>query len=148
MKFKLEKNPRISDNNKVEVTVFTSGAVIRVTDSGTDVFEAIDHQKDLQPLYTGGTIFHAFLPEPIDPDTCKKLVKKIAQTKLPYFSITPTFSICQNHGYIGGEAKECPECKEPTEVYSRVVGYLRPVATWNDGKKQEFKERTTYTHLG
>jgi anaerobic ribonucleoside-triphosphate reductase len=116
-------------------------------DATRDVFEAINHQKDIQPLYTGGTIFHAFLPEPIDPATCKKLVKKIAETKLPYFSITPTFSICQNHGYIGGEVKECPECEEPTEIYSRIVGYLRPVATWNDGKKQEFKERTTYTEL-
>jgi anaerobic ribonucleoside-triphosphate reductase len=131
-----DKHPFLTNSSQLNV------------DATRDVFEAIDHQKDLQPLYTGGTIFHAFLPEPIDPDTCKKLVKKIAQTKLPYFSITPTFSICQNHGYIGGEAKECPECKEPTEVYSRVVGYLRPVATWNDGKKQEFKERTTYTQLG
>jgi ribonucleoside-triphosphate reductase len=116
-------------------------------DATRDVFEAIDHQKDIQPMYTGGTIFHAFLPEPIDPVTCKKLVHKIAQTKLPYFSITPTFSICQNHGYIGGEAKECPQCSEPTEVYSRIVGYLRPVATWNDGKKQEFIARATYTEL-
>ncbi|GAG44915.1 unnamed protein product, partial [marine sediment metagenome] len=130
-----EKHPFLTNSSQLNV------------DATRDVFEAIDHQKDLQPLYTGGTIFHAFLPEPIDPATCKKLVQRIAQTKLPYFSITPTFSVCKNHGYIGGEIKECPECEEPTEVYSRIVGYLRPVATWNDGKKQEFKERTTYTEL-
>ncbi len=130
-----DKHPFLTNSSQLNV------------DATRDVFEAIDHQKDIQPLYTGGTIFHAFLPEPIDPATCKKLVQKIAQTKLPYFSITPTFSICQNHGYIGGEAKECPQCEEPTEVYSRIVGYLRPVATWNDGKKQEFKERTTFTEL-
>ncbi|MCK4931308.1 MAG: ribonucleoside triphosphate reductase [Candidatus Aminicenantes bacterium] len=130
-----EKHPFLTNSSQLNV------------DATRDVFEAIDHQKDLQPLYTGGTIFHAFLPEPIDPATCKKLVQRIAQTKLPYFSITPTFSVCKNHGYIGGEIKECPECEEPTEVYSRIVGYLRPVATWNDGKKQEFKERATYTEL-
>jgi anaerobic ribonucleoside-triphosphate reductase len=130
-----DKHPFLTNSSQLNV------------DATRDVFEAIDHQKDTQPLYTGGTIFHAFLPEPIDPATCKKLVQKIAQTKLPYFSITPTFSICRNHGYIGGEVKECPECEETTEVYSRIVGYLRPVATWNDGKKQEFIERTTYTEL-
>jgi ribonucleoside-triphosphate reductase len=130
-----DKHPFLTNSSQLNV------------DATRDVFEAIDHQKDLQPLYTGGTIFHAFLPEPVDPATCKKLVQKISQTKLPYFSITPTFSICQSHGYIGGEVKECPDCEEPTEIYSRIVGYLRPVATWNDGKKQEFKERTTYTDL-
>jgi len=116
-------------------------------DATRDVFEAIEHQMDLQPLYTGGTIFHAFLPEPIDQETCKKLVHKIAQTKLPYFSITPTFSVCQSHGYLAGEVSQCPDCDSVTEVYSRIVGYLRPVATWNDGKKQEYRERTTYTEL-
>jgi ribonucleoside-triphosphate reductase len=130
-----DKHPFLTNSSQLNV------------DATRDVFEAIDHQKDTQPLYTGGTIFHAFLPEPIDPATCKKLVQKIAQTKLPYFSITPTFSICQNHGYLGGEVEQCPDCKETTEVYSRIVGYLRPVATWNDGKKQEFKERATYTEL-
>jgi len=116
-------------------------------DATRDVFEAIEHQVNLQPLYTGGTIFHAFLPEPIDTETCRKLVQKIAQTKLPYFSITPTFSVCRNHGYIAGEVSECPSCNQATEVYSRVVGYLRPVSTWNDGKKQEYRERTSYTGL-
>ncbi|MDH4219014.1 MAG: ribonucleoside triphosphate reductase [Candidatus Aminicenantes bacterium] len=113
-----------------------------------DVFEAIEHQKDIQPLYTGGTIFHAFLPESIDRETCKKMVRKISGTRLPYFSITPTFSVCPNHKFIKGEVTQCPECHETTEVYSRIVGYLRPVATWNDGKQQEFRERTPYDATG
>lgn len=116
-------------------------------DATRDVFEALEHQRDIQPLYTGGTIFHAFLPEAIDKETCKRLVKKITKTPLPYFSITPTFSICGNHGYLKGKNPVCPECGRPTEVYSRIVGYLRPVATWNDGKQQEFSERTPYTKI-
>ncbi|TEU08105.1 MAG: ribonucleoside triphosphate reductase [Candidatus Aminicenantes bacterium] len=116
-------------------------------DATRDIFEAVEHQKAIQPLYTGGTIFHSFLPEAIDRETCKKLVRKIAETKLPYFSITPTFSVCRNHGYVKGEFPKCPECGEETEVYSRIVGYLRPVSTWNDGKQQEFKERTTYSKI-
>jgi len=117
-------------------------------DATRDIFEALKHQTDIQPLYTGGTIFHAFLPEAIDWQTCRRLVQKIAETRLPYFSITPTFSVCENHGYIRGEQRTCPECGSETEVYSRIVGYLRPIATWNDGKKQEFKERATFTKIG
>jgi ribonucleoside-triphosphate reductase len=117
-------------------------------DATRDIFEAIQHQADIQPLYTGGTIFHSFLPEAIDWQTCRRLVQKIAETKLPYFSITPTFSVCENHGYLRGEQRTCPECGSKTEVYSRIVGYLRPIATWNDGKKQEFEERATFTKLG
>lgn len=116
-------------------------------DATRDVWEAIQHQQDIQPLYTGGTIFHTFLPEAIDPATCKKLVRKIAETKLPYFSITPTFSVCEGHGYLKGEHPTCPHCGAETEVYSRIVGYLRPIKTWNDGKQQEFRERTPYTKL-
>jgi len=127
-----EKYPYLTNSTQLNV------------DATRDIFEALQHQKDIQPLYTGGTIFHAFLPEAIDRETCKKLVKKIAETPLPYFSITPTFSVCQNHGYIPGEAPQCPQCGSKTEVYSRIVGYLRPVGTWNDGKQQEFKERTPY----
>jgi ribonucleoside-triphosphate reductase len=130
-----EKYPFLTNSSQLNV------------DATRDVFEAIEHQMELQPLYTGGTIFHAFLPEPIDKETCKKLVQKIAQTKLPYFSITPTFSVCRSHGYLAGEVSECPDCDSVTEVYSRIVGYLRPVATWNDGKKQEYRERTLYTDL-
>lgn len=116
-------------------------------DATRDIWEALRHQQDIQPLYTGGTIFHAFLPEAIDPVTCKKLVRKIAETRLPYFSITPTFSVCNGHGYLKGQHPTCPHCGAETEVYSRIVGYLRPVKTWNDGKQQEFRDRTPYTKL-
>jgi anaerobic ribonucleoside-triphosphate reductase len=116
-------------------------------DATRDVFEALQHQQDIQYLYTGGTIFHTFLPEAIDWKTCQKLVRKISGTKIPYFSITPTFSVCDNHGYIKGQHETCPQCGKGTEVYSRIVGYLRPVKTWNDGKQQEFKERTPYTKI-
>jgi ribonucleoside-triphosphate reductase len=131
-----EKHPFLTNSTQLNV------------DETVDVFEAVEHQKDIQPLYTGGTIFHTFIPEAIDAQTCKKLVQRIAGTKLPYFSITPTFSICQNHGYLKGKASTCPHCGSSTEVYSRVVGYLRPVSTWNDGKRQEFQERTPFTDFG
>ncbi|MBN1273116.1 MAG: ribonucleoside triphosphate reductase [Candidatus Aminicenantes bacterium] len=114
-------------------------------DATSDIFEALMHQKDIQSLYTGGTLFNAFLPESVDGETCRKLVQRIAETQLPYFSITPTFSVCQNHGYLKGKQSRCPTCGEETEVYSRIVGYLRPVGTWNDGKQQEFQERVTYS---
>jgi len=138
------KYPRILTAGTDKYPFMTNSTQLNV-DATRDIFEALEHQKDLQPLYTGGTIFHAFLPESIDGKACKKLVKKISETKLPYFSITPTFSVCLSHGFLKGEVHKCPECGENTEVYSRIVGYLRPVATWNDGKKQEFKERVTYS---
>lgn len=116
-------------------------------DATRDIFDALKHQEDIQSLYTGGTIFHAFLPESIDWQTCRRLVQKVAETRIPYFSITPTFSVCDNHGYIRGEHQTCPDCGAETEVYSRIVGYLRPVKTWNDGKQQEFRDRTPYSKL-
>ncbi|PLX19289.1 MAG: ribonucleoside triphosphate reductase [Candidatus Muiribacterium halophilum] len=110
-----------------------------------DLFAALEHQSDIQNLYTGGTMFHTFLGEEMEGDSCKELVRKIAEnTKLPYFSITPTFSVCKDHGYIKGQEAECPECGNETEIYSRIVGYFRPVKNWNVGKKEEFKERKTY----
>jgi len=130
-----EKHPYLTNSTQLNV------------DATRDVFEALKHQEDIQSLYTGGTIFHTFLPEAIDPVTCRKLVRKIAETKIPYFSITPTFSVCENHGYVKGQHHQCPECGTETEVYSRIVGYLRPVRTWNDGKQQEFKDRTPYTRI-
>ncbi|MBM3297653.1 MAG: ribonucleoside triphosphate reductase, partial [Candidatus Aminicenantes bacterium] len=117
-------------------------------DATRDAFEALRHQEDIQPLYTGGTIFHTFLPEATDAQTCRKLVQKIAGTRIPYFSITPTFSVCLSHGYLNGEKPLCPECGSETEVYSRIVGYLRPIKTWNDGKRQEFNDRTPYARIG
>jgi ribonucleoside-triphosphate reductase len=110
-----------------------------------DLWWALKHQEPLQTLYTGGTVFHAFLGERIDAGACKLLVKKIATTfRIPYFTITPTFSICADHGYVAGEQAVCPTCGRPTEVYSRVVGYLRPVSSWNVGKQEEFRQRKTY----
>ncbi|MFX0050075.1 MAG: anaerobic ribonucleoside-triphosphate reductase [Candidatus Hermodarchaeota archaeon] len=114
-------------------------------DATTDLIKAIEHQNVLQPLYSGGTIFHTFLGEEIDPEACKNIVRQISEkTQLPYFSITPTFSICTEHRYIKGKHFTCPHCGKPTEVYSRIVGYFRPVSKWNDGKTQEFKERVMF----
>jgi len=111
-----------------------------------DIFEALDLQDELQTKYTGGTVFHGFVGEKLpDGESSKILVKKIAENyRLPYFTITPTFSICQQHGYISGEHETCPECGATTEVYSRVVGYIRPVSQWNRGKRSEFKDRKTF----
>jgi len=111
-----------------------------------DVFEALDMQNDIQGLYTGGTVFHAFLGEAVDDyRVCQKLVKDIASNyKIPYFTISPVFSICQSHGYLHGEQFSCPSCGQETEVYSRIVGYYRPVQNWNPGKKSEYAERTVY----
>jgi ribonucleoside-triphosphate reductase len=112
-----------------------------------DIFSALDHQDDLHVLYTSGTVFHAFQGEKLPSwEATAALVRKIAENyKLPYFSMSPTYSICKNHGYLNGEQYKCPECGEPTEVYSRITGYYRPVQNWNDGKAQEFKERKVYT---
>ena len=111
-----------------------------------DLFELMDLQDNLQTKYTGGTVIHFFLGERMDdPQTLKKLVKTICENyKLPYFTFSPSFSICKNHGYIVGEHPECPKCSEATEVYSRVVGFLRPVSQWNKGKQAEFEMREHY----
>jgi ribonucleoside-triphosphate reductase len=111
-----------------------------------DIFEALEMQNDIQKLYTGGTVFHAFLGEAIeDSETCKKLVQKIASNyEIPYFTLSPTYSVCQSHGYIKGRHFSCPNCGEETEVYSRIVGYYRPVQNWNPGKKSEYSERINY----
>jgi len=114
-------------------------------DHTDDLFEALMHQEDLQSLYTGGTVFHTFLGEEIDWQQARTLVKKVAcETKLPYFTLTPTFSICPRHGRIKGQRFTCPTCGGQTEVYSRVVGYFRSVRLWNQGKRQEFEERQNY----
>jgi ribonucleoside-triphosphate reductase len=110
-----------------------------------DPFEALDHQKDLQALYTGGTVFHAFMPETPEPETVKLFIKRACEKyTVPYITVTPTFSVCPNHGYISGRIFQCPECGTDTEVYSRVVGYYRPVQRWNHGKQEEFKQRQEY----
>ena len=111
-----------------------------------DIFTALDLQDDLQCRYTGGTVLHGFLGERMyDSDTCKALVRKIAENyHLPYYTITPTFSVCDDHGYIAGEHFTCPYCGKEAEVYSRVVGYYRPVKCWNKGKRQEFADRKEF----
>ena len=111
-----------------------------------DVFEALDIQDELQTLYTSGTVFHTFLGEKLpDWKSAASLVRKIAENyKLPYYTMSPTYSICRNHGYLTGEQFKCPYCGEEAEVYSRITGYYRPVKNWNDGKTQEFKERRVY----
>ena len=122
-----------------------------------DIFAALDIQDRLQPLYTSGTVFHAFLGEKMPNwKSAMKLVRKIAENyELPYYTMSPTYSVCTEHGYIAGEVYECPCCHKPTEVYSRITGYYRPVQNWNVGKAEEFKERLEYdvvnsklTHTG
>ena len=111
-----------------------------------DIFEALDMQDELHTLYTSGTVFHAYLGEKLPSwKSAALLVRTIAENyRLPYYSISPTYSVCKNHGYLAGEQFTCPECGEKTEVYSRITGYYRPVQNWNDGKAQEYKDRTVY----
>ncbi len=111
-----------------------------------DIFEVLEHQDELQSLYTGGTVLHLYLGERIeDPQMARRLIQRIFQQyKLPYLSLTPTFSICPEHGYLSGEHFSCPTCNTGTEVWSRVTGYLRPVANYNNGKRQEYGDRKKY----
>jgi ribonucleoside-triphosphate reductase len=142
-----EKYPDIITAGTKEVPYYTNSSQLPVgfTD---DVFEALELQNDLQTKYTGGTVLHVFLGEKIsDPNMAKNLVKKIFDNySLPYITLTPTFSICPTHGYISGEHFECPQCtiKQPCEVYSRVVGYIRPVQQWHKGKREEYEERKEF----
>ena len=112
----------------------------------SDIFDALDVQDNLQTLYTSGTVFHAFLGERLpDWKAAASLVRKIAENyRLPYYTMSPTYSVCSAHGYLAGEVKACPICGKATETYSRITGYYRPVKNWNDGKLQEFKDRQTY----
>jgi ribonucleoside-triphosphate reductase len=111
-----------------------------------DLFEALDKQDDLQTLYTSGTVFHVFLGEKLPNwKSAANLVRKVAENyKLPYYTLSPTYSICKDHGYLAGEHFTCPECGKPAEVYSRITGYYRPVQNWNDGKAEEYRERRLY----
>ncbi len=111
-----------------------------------DIFEALDIQDDLQTLYTSGTVFHAFLGERLSNwKSAANLVRKIAeQYRLPYYTLSPIYSVCKQHGYLSGEVEKCPHCGEKTEVYSRITGYYRPVSNWNDGKAQEYQDRQVY----
>ncbi len=115
-----------------------------------DIFSALDIQDELQTLYTSGTVFHAFLGERLPSwKSAANLVRKIAENyRLPYYTMSPTYSVCAEHGYLTGEQDTCPYCGKPTEVYSRITGYYRPVQNWNKGKAQEFKDRKTYAFQG
>lgn len=132
-------------DKKHKYLFFTNSTQLPVNYSD-DIFEVLDHQDELQTKYTGGTVIHIFAGERLpNKETVKSLVKKICNNyRLPYFTFSPTFSTCPNHGYISGEHYTCPQCGEECEVYSRVVGYIRPVKQWNKGKKLEFKSRKTF----
>jgi ribonucleoside-triphosphate reductase len=124
---------------------YTNSSQLPVDYEG-DLFEALEHQEGVQTLYTGGTVFHIFLGERLHSwESAAELIRKVSwNSRLPYFTLTPTFSVCPNHGYTSGEHKQCPVCGSNCEVYSRVVGYLRPVDQWNDGKQAEFAIRNTF----
>lgn len=128
-----------------KVPYYTNSSQLPVDYQG-GLFQALAEQDDFQIKYTGGTVFHSFLGEKIsDPSIIKTLIKRIfTKFKMPYFTLTPTFSICKNHGYVSGEHFKCPQCQEECEVYSRVVGYLRPVSHWNKGKQEEFRQRKVF----
>ena len=131
--------------NMGDTPYYTNSSHLPV-DYTADIFDALDIQDELQTLYTSGTVFHAFLGEKLpDWQAAAKLVKTIADNyRLPYYTLSPTYSICKEHGYLAGEQKTCPHCGKTTEVYSRITGYYRPVQNWNDGKLQEYKNRTEY----
>jgi ribonucleoside-triphosphate reductase len=130
-----------------EVPYYTNSTLLPVGAS-SDVFFALEHQDKLQTLYNGGTVFHTFLGEAApDEESVKNfLLKAMSKTKIPYISVTPTFSVCEDHGYIYGEHFACPTCDKDTEVYTRVVGYYRPVGRWNKGKQQEYRDRVEFSH--
>ncbi len=139
------KYPAIITANENGTPYYTNSSHLPVGYTA-DIFEALDAQDELHTLYTSGTVFHAFLGEKLpDWKAAANLVKKIADNyRLPYYSISPTYTVCCNHGYIQGEVYTCPDCGETTEVYSRITGYYRPVQNFNDGKAQEFKDRRVY----
>jgi len=140
-----EQYPDIITANENGTPYYTNSSHLPVGYT-EDVFSALDIQDELQTLYTSGTVFHAFLGEKMpDWKAAANLVRKIAENyKLPYYTLSPTYSVCKDHGYIAGEQQTCPICGSKTEVYSRITGYYRPVQNWNDGKAQEFKDRKVY----
>ena len=138
--------PQIKTAGKSGDTPYYTNSSHLPVDYTADIFDALDIQDELQTLYTSGTVFHAFLGEKLpDWKAAADLVKTIAENyRLPYFTMSPTYSICKEHGYLKGEQSVCPHCGAPTEIYSRITGYYRPVQNWNDGKLQEYANRTEY----
>ena len=145
-KHDLEKYPDIYHQYEGDGTNYYTNSTHLPVDFTDDIFDALDIQDELQTLYTSGTVFHAFLGEKLPNwQSAAHLVRKIAENyKLPYFTLSPTYSVCKNHGYLSGEHNVCPHCGEKAEVYSRITGYYRPVKNWNDGKAQEYKDRVEY----
>ncbi|MDL2302531.1 ribonucleoside triphosphate reductase, partial [Lachnospiraceae bacterium OttesenSCG-928-D06] len=141
-----KKFPGIKTAGKAGDTPYYTNSSHLPVDYTVDVFDALDIQDELQTLYTSGTVFHAFLGEKLpDWKAAANLVRTIAKNyKLPYYTLSPTYSICKEHGYLAGEVKRCPHCDNVTEVYSRITGYYRPVQNWNDGKLQEYDNRKNY----
>ena len=137
--------PGIIQGGVPEAPYYTNSTHLPV-DHTEDPLAALDHQDSLQTKYTGGTVLHLFMGERVtDWAACRDFVKRVAENyHLPYFTITPTFSICPAHGYLSGEVPVCPTCQAPTEVWSRIVGYYRPVDQWNTAKKSEYAERVAY----
>jgi len=140
-----ERHPTMRAFGEHGVSVYSNSSQPPV-DAFDDPFALLDQQDEFQAKYTGGTVIHFYLGERIDdPATVKRFVRNVcSRHRLPYFTVTPTFSICPEHGYIAGEQPTCDRCGVETEVYSRVVGYLRPVRQWNAGKQQEFKRRALF----
>ena len=138
--------PDIKTAGKEGDTPFYTNSSHLPVEYTSDIFDALDIQDDLQTLYTSGTVFHAFLGEKLDTwESAAKLVRTIAENyKLPYYTLSPTYSVCKEHGYIAGENFTCPHCGAKAEVYSRITGYYRPVQNWNEGKTQEYKNRKLY----
>jgi ribonucleoside-triphosphate reductase len=141
--------PEIRSANTEGDTPFYTNSTQLPVNYSDDIFEVLDLQDELQTKYTGGTVLHVFGGERIEHGlSIRKLVHTIcSHYRLPYFTFSPTFSICPQHGYLVGEQPECSKCHRPTEVFSRIVGYLRPVSQWNEGKKAEFRLRTTFDTL-
>ncbi len=140
-----EKYPDIISASDDETPYYTNSSHLPVGYT-EDIFQALDIQDELQTLYTSGTVFHAFLGERLnDWKSASNLVRKIAENyRLPYYTLSPTYSVCKNHGYIIGEEYKCPKCGEETEVYSRITGYYRPIKNWNTGKTKEYSMRKNY----
>ena len=140
-----EKYPDIITAGTKEVPYYTNSSQLPVGYS-EDIFQVLELQDELQSLYTGGTVLHLYLGESIeDAAVAKRLIRRIFERyRLPYLSLTPTFSICPDHGYLRGEHTVCPNCGAETEVWSRVTGYFRPVGNFNEGKKQEYRDRVNF----
>lgn len=145
-KHDVERYPDIKTAGKKGDTPFYTNSSHLPVEYTSDIFDALDIQDELQTLYTSGTVFHAFLGEKLDSwESAAKLVRTIAENyRLPYYTLSPTYSVCKEHGYIAGEHFTCPHCGAKAEVYSRITGYYRPVQNWNEGKSQEYKNRKLY----